>query len=142
MGSRIIESATYYNQILLAQLRAQSISVNWIIRFLLSLICLPKVILLSGGHCIRDSNHTHLNPWLPYENCSVELLIIKIMTPSSGHSFSNIKFWLKDCYGTVIKEILCIFNKKLLCWVGKAFIKSAWLEISFHIVGLCAVIFF
>ncbi len=54
MGSRIIESAAYCNQISLAQVyinRAQNTSVNWIIRLLLSLLCRPKVILLSGGHC-------------------------------------------------------------------------------------------
>ncbi len=54
IGSRIIESAAYCNQILLAHLyhnRTQSSSVNWIIRFLLSLLRWPKVILLSGGHC-------------------------------------------------------------------------------------------
>ncbi len=55
MGSRIIESAAYCNQISLAQVyinRAQNTSVNWIIRLLLSLVWWPKVILLSGGHCI------------------------------------------------------------------------------------------
>jgi hypothetical protein len=54
MGSRIIESAAYCNQISLAQVyinRAQNISFNGIIRLLLSLLSRPKVILLSGGHC-------------------------------------------------------------------------------------------
>ncbi len=54
MGSRIIEAVIYCNQILLAQLyinRPQNTSVNWILRLLLLLLCRPKVILLSGGHC-------------------------------------------------------------------------------------------
>ncbi len=48
--SRIIESATYCNQKLLALLylnSTQMTSVNWIIRLLLSLLCYPKVILLT-----------------------------------------------------------------------------------------------
>jgi hypothetical protein len=56
MGSRIIESAACCNQILSAQLyisRAQITSVNWIIRLLVSLLCRPKMIPLSGGHCTK-----------------------------------------------------------------------------------------
>ncbi len=56
MGSRLIESAAYCNQIWLAQLyinSAQNTSVNWNIRLLLSLLCRPKVILLSGGHYVK-----------------------------------------------------------------------------------------
>ena len=55
IGSWIIESAAYWNQILLVPLylnSAQKTSVNWIIWLLLSLLCWPKLILLSGGHCI------------------------------------------------------------------------------------------
>jgi hypothetical protein len=55
MGSRIIESAAYCNQIFLSRLyidNAQNTLVNWTIRLLLSLLCRPKVIQLSGGHCI------------------------------------------------------------------------------------------
>ena len=55
IGSRIIESAAYSNQILLVPLylnSTQNTSVNWIIRLMLSLLCWPKAILLSGGHCI------------------------------------------------------------------------------------------
>ncbi len=48
MGSGIIESAAYCNQISLTQ-----VYIN--IRLMLSLSCWPKVILLSGGHCIRLS---------------------------------------------------------------------------------------
>jgi len=54
IGSRIIESAAYCNQILMGPLYlncTQNMSVNRIIRLLLSLKCWPKVILLSGGHC-------------------------------------------------------------------------------------------
>ncbi len=36
--------------------KIENTSVNWIIRLLPSLLCLPKVILLSGGHCIFDRN--------------------------------------------------------------------------------------
>ncbi len=57
IGSRIIESAAYCDQIELAPLfinSTQNTSVNWIIRLLLSLLCQPKVILLSGGHCIKN----------------------------------------------------------------------------------------
>jgi len=49
IGSRLIESAEYCNQILLVPLylnSTQNASVNWII------LSWPKVILLSGGHCI------------------------------------------------------------------------------------------
>ena len=55
IGSRVIESTAYCNQISLVPLylnSTQNTSVNWIIRLLLSLLCWPKVILLSGGHCI------------------------------------------------------------------------------------------
>ncbi len=55
IGSRIIESAAYCNQIMLFPLylnSTQKTLVNWIIRLLLSILCWPKVILLSGGHCI------------------------------------------------------------------------------------------
>ncbi len=52
IGSRIIETAAYCNQKLLALYSTQNSSVNWIIRLLLSLLCWPKVILLSGGYCI------------------------------------------------------------------------------------------
>jgi hypothetical protein len=64
MGSRIIESAAYCNQILLARLyidRAQNTSVNWMIRLLLSLLCWPKVILLSGGHCTFNLRYSFVN---------------------------------------------------------------------------------
>ncbi len=57
IGSRIIESAAYCNQILLDPLyinSSQNTSVDWIIRVLLSLLGRPKVILLSGGHCSSD----------------------------------------------------------------------------------------
>ena len=53
IGSRIIESAAYCNHILLVPLYLNSLhktSVNWIIRLVLSLLCRPKVILLSGRH--------------------------------------------------------------------------------------------
>ncbi len=52
IGSRIIESVAYCNQKLLAHLylnSTQNTSVNWTIRLLLSLLCWPKVILISGG---------------------------------------------------------------------------------------------
>ena len=54
IGSRIIESAAYCYQILVPVYLSseQSTSINWIIRLLSSLLCLPKVILLSGGHCM------------------------------------------------------------------------------------------
>ncbi len=55
IGSRIIESAAYCNQMVLASLyinKTQKTSVNWLIRLLLSLLYWPKVILLSGGHNI------------------------------------------------------------------------------------------
>jgi hypothetical protein len=55
MGSFILELAAYCNQILiLARLHRNCVkntSVNWIIRLLLSLICRPKLIFWSGGHC-------------------------------------------------------------------------------------------
>ncbi len=57
IGSRIIESATYFNQISVAPLlinNTQNSLVNRIIRLLLSLLCRPKVILLSDGHCITN----------------------------------------------------------------------------------------
>ena len=56
IGSRIIESAAYCNQILLVSLylnSTQNTSFNWIIWLLLSLLCWPEVILLSDGHCIQ-----------------------------------------------------------------------------------------
>jgi hypothetical protein len=52
MGSLLIESAAYSNQILLAKSylnNAQNTLVNRIIRLLLSLLFRPYVILLSGG---------------------------------------------------------------------------------------------
>ncbi len=55
LGSLIIESVAYRDQISLAPLyidNTQNISVKWIIWLLLSLLCRPKAILLSGWHCI------------------------------------------------------------------------------------------
>ena len=55
IGSRIIELAAYYNQILMVPLNknsTQKMLVDWIIRLFLSLLCWPKVILLSGRHRI------------------------------------------------------------------------------------------
>ena len=50
---RIIGSAAYCDHTLLLHLYStQNMSGNWIIRLLLLLLCWPKVILLSGGHCI------------------------------------------------------------------------------------------
>jgi len=83
MGSWIIESATYCNQILLAPLylnSTQNMSVNWIIRLSLSLFCWPKVILLSGKHCSTSNNNRkviqqllftilRLKKYLPLKNC-------------------------------------------------------------------------
>ncbi len=54
IGSRIIESAAYCNQILLVLLyfnSTQNMLVHWIILLLWSLLCWPKVILLSDEHC-------------------------------------------------------------------------------------------
>jgi hypothetical protein len=55
IGSRIIDSTAYCNLKLMAPLcinSTQNMSFNWIIRLLISLLCRPKVILISGGHCI------------------------------------------------------------------------------------------
>ncbi len=71
IGSRIIESAAYCNHKLMAHLyfnSTQNTSVNWIIRLLLSLLCWPKVILLSGGHCNMKSVYT-------YDKTSIVLLL-------------------------------------------------------------------
>ncbi len=57
IGPRIIKAAVYCNHILLVLLyinSTQSTSVNWIIWLALLLLCRPKVILLSGGHCINS----------------------------------------------------------------------------------------
>ncbi len=54
IGSRIIESVAYCNQNFLVHLylnSTQHTSVNCIILLLLSVLCRPKVILLSGVHC-------------------------------------------------------------------------------------------
>ncbi len=92
MGSRFIESAAYCNQILLAQSyknSAQNTLVNWIIRLLLSLVCRPKVILLSGWHCISKysllfqenvqcfSKHLNLDPNFIFYEVSI---LINIMS--------------------------------------------------------------
>ncbi len=98
MGSRrIVDSAAYCNQILLAQIcinSTQNTSVNWIIRLLLSLSCRPKVILLSGGHCISECVSS-LSPstlkshmkwsalnWLRKSNS----MCIQLMTPSKSEA--------------------------------------------------------
>ncbi len=60
IGPRIIESAACCNKNLLAY--TQNTSINWIIQLLLSLLCWPKVILLSSGHC--SSNGLSCNHWL------------------------------------------------------------------------------
>ncbi len=54
----------YCNQKLLTRLYFNSIqntSVNWIIHLLLSLLFWPKVILLSGRHCIRKPTKKNIN---------------------------------------------------------------------------------
>ncbi len=59
IGSRIIESAAYCNQVLLAPLYLNSthnMSVYWI---MFSLLSWPKVILLSGGHCTILGSRIH-----------------------------------------------------------------------------------
>jgi hypothetical protein len=56
--SRTIESAAYCDQnfqILLNLNSKQKMLVNWIIRLLLSLLCRPKVIILSGGYYQRSN---------------------------------------------------------------------------------------
>ena len=54
IGSRIIESVAYCNLIagLIIPKEYIKTSVSWIVRLMLSLLCWPKVILLSDGHCI------------------------------------------------------------------------------------------
>ncbi len=56
----------YCDQILLSQLcinSAQNTPGNWIIQLLLSLLCQPKVILLSCGHCSsKKTISTHSGP--------------------------------------------------------------------------------
>ncbi len=69
IGSRIIESATYCYHILLVPLylnSAQNMSVNWIIWLLRSLLCWPKVILLSGRH------------WWPSPRCIAGNLLVSL----------------------------------------------------------------
>ena len=51
----------------------QNMLVNWIIRQLLSILCWPKVIILSGGHCINKLGewrenlyHTSTYFWLNF----------------------------------------------------------------------------
>jgi hypothetical protein len=67
IGSRIIESSAYCNQIFLVPLylnSTQNTSVNWISWLLLSFLCWPKVILLSGGHCSLKKEFTKdINCW-------------------------------------------------------------------------------
>ena len=58
IGSLVIESADYCNHTLLAPNKLYQNSAHkrlgiWIIRLMLSLLCWPKVILLSGGPCIN-----------------------------------------------------------------------------------------
>ena len=59
IGSRLIESAAYCNQILLVVLYLSSTqkTINFIVRLMLSLLCWPKLILLSGGHWINISKY-------------------------------------------------------------------------------------
>ncbi len=80
MGSRLIESAAYYNQTLLAQLNissAKNSSVNWIIRLLLSLLCWPKVI-LSSGHCIVPKLFRSFFLWVGGQNGNPWLILLLI----------------------------------------------------------------
>ncbi len=83
IGSRIIEPAAYCNQKLLAHLylnSTQNTSVNWIIRLLLSLLCWPKVILLSGGHCSKkiSTRENWSASWLKnYADISSNLVIMR-----------------------------------------------------------------
>jgi hypothetical protein len=86
MGSRIIESAAYWNQILLTQLyidKAQNKSVNWISRLLLSLLCWSEVILLSGGHCILLKNYIFIEQVDFFNNA-----------PDISHIFEFLKFFI------------------------------------------------
>ncbi len=103
IGSRIIESAAYCNQKLLAHLylnSTQNPSVNWIIRLLLSLLCWPKVSLLSGGHCItrivkrrkkgKQIDSPVLKPSLRYEDDSDKLLYLLCWRRSHFKSTSSL----------------------------------------------------
>ncbi len=55
IGTRVIDSSAYCNQISLVPVCLNSTRNtfldNWIIRLLSSILCWPKVILLCGGHC-------------------------------------------------------------------------------------------
>ncbi len=71
IGSLIIESAIYCNQILLVPVYLNmyiKTSVNWIIRLLLSLLCRHKVILISGRQCsclnVRQMKYVSISHWL------------------------------------------------------------------------------
>ena len=73
IGSRILESVAYCNQILLAPLylnSTQNTLVNWIIGLLLSLQCWPKVILLSGGHYLQFKTGFRVITWWPSDKMS------------------------------------------------------------------------
>ncbi len=99
MGSRLIESAAYCNQIWLAQLyinSAQNTSVNWIIRLLLSLLCRPKVIPLSGGHCntknfLFEVEGSLYDPWAKFTLCFVKAFELKFFTGNSNERH-NVSF--------------------------------------------------
>ncbi len=93
IGTRIIESAAYCNQKLLAHLylnSTQNTSAYWIIRLLLSLLCWPEVILLSGGHCSINTNQMCKFKWRWFKkycfvNCkSFSNIKLQIAMPS-GH---------------------------------------------------------
>ncbi len=118
MGSRIIESAAYCNQISESQVysnRAQNKSVNWIIRLLLSLLCSPKGILLSGGHCtfIFVSAHHKIpqNVALNQKTLSARL---KKKFWQKWRSFEVLRLFL-FCNRFVVEYVLIDYFLKIIC---------------------------
>ena len=99
--SRIIESAAFCNQIFHVPLYINSTQnswFSWIVRLLLSLLCWPKTILLSSGHCSQNRKYNVSSQW--------------------GHLYYN----LLTIIGFTFALWLTLFNKGLL---RKYFLHSA-----------------
>ncbi len=96
-----------FNQKLLAHLylnSTQNTSVNWILRLLLSLLCWPKVIQLSGGHCIW------MNKTLQFQFFLICSTLCLLLVSNSGNLRAR---GIHRLHYQMLKHIFCWSNGKL-----------------------------
>jgi len=120
IGSRIIESVAYCNQIMLVPLylqRKQNMLGNWIISLLLSLLGWPKVILLSGHNVLIFSkgplncrNFWVVREYLLFDFKFVWTKVLYIFLPRDGHFVTCDWFSIRKHLRLEIIDVKIKFN--------------------------------